>query len=298
MKHFSSNLTFLRKSRQMKQAEIKSGLDIERTTWNNYETGKSFPNLQLFAEIAKYFDINEADLLHKDLSEGKVLGEIKNQKHGKVLGKISGKIAGEASGISKKPFDEEFPNTYNLDFSSLTHLSDILEFQDKLHELPMLFTPHLNKGLHFRFVINTDKMSPTINPGDYVIATYQPKALNALSGGQIVYLIDNQHKTDLKRVYYSKEVLSQFDEDDAKTIKSFDIPNAEHTFLLINDNKNYRSKICSLNDFKIVLTVVEVQTRLLSAPLNDMRAGMETMLLEYYRQQSLNVNEGMQGKTT
>ena len=68
MKYFSSNLKFLRKSRGMTQAEIQSGTGIEMTTWGNYERGKSFPKLELFSEITKYFHISAEDLLNTDLS--------------------------------------------------------------------------------------------------------------------------------------------------------------------------------------------------------------------------------------
>lgn len=104
MKHFGANLAFLRKSRRMKQAEIQAGLGIQRTTWNNYENGKSFPNLQLFVEIAKYFGVNETDLLHNDISLGKVSEVEANTKKGKVLGKVLGK---EKPKKPKKGFVED-----------------------------------------------------------------------------------------------------------------------------------------------------------------------------------------------
>jgi transcriptional regulator with XRE-family HTH domain len=68
MKYFSSNLKFLRKSRGLTQAEIQSDTGIEMTTWGNYERGKSFPKLELFSEITKYFGISAEDLLNSDLS--------------------------------------------------------------------------------------------------------------------------------------------------------------------------------------------------------------------------------------
>lgn len=69
MKYFSSNLKFLRKSRGLTQAEIQASTGIEMTTWGNYERGKSFPKLELFSEIAKYFGISAEDLLNTDLSD-------------------------------------------------------------------------------------------------------------------------------------------------------------------------------------------------------------------------------------
>ena len=67
MKYFSSNMKYLRERNNLKQAEIQDRLAIERTSWSNYERGKSFPNLELFHKISKYFDISESDLLNTDL---------------------------------------------------------------------------------------------------------------------------------------------------------------------------------------------------------------------------------------
>ena len=67
MKYFSSNMEYLRKSKSLKQNDMQYSIGIDRTTWSNYERGKSYPNLKLFHEIAKYFHISESDLLNSDL---------------------------------------------------------------------------------------------------------------------------------------------------------------------------------------------------------------------------------------
>ena len=76
MNYFSTNLEFLRQARNLTQAEIQSSIGIERTTWSNYERGKSFPNLSLFLEIVNYFDISADDLLKKDLSKSDYLVQL------------------------------------------------------------------------------------------------------------------------------------------------------------------------------------------------------------------------------
>lgn len=84
MKYFSSNLKFLRKSRGLTQAEIQASTGIEMTTWGNYERGKSFPKLELFSEITKYFGVSAEDLLNIDLSNVHLnnnAGIVKNDKN-------------------------------------------------------------------------------------------------------------------------------------------------------------------------------------------------------------------------
>lgn len=83
MKFFSSNVKLLREQFRMTQAEIETRIGIERTTWGNYERGKSFPNLKLFHSIANFFGVPEDELLNVDL-----------RSHPEKLGKILGPTLG------------------------------------------------------------------------------------------------------------------------------------------------------------------------------------------------------------
>lgn len=69
MDKFSENVKFLRKKNSLTQPEIKKEIGIEPTTWSNYERGKSYPNLKLFCEIAKFFEVPETELLHASLEK-------------------------------------------------------------------------------------------------------------------------------------------------------------------------------------------------------------------------------------
>lgn len=68
MKYFPSNLKHLRLSRGINQTQMIDLLNIEPTTWSNYERGKSYPKLELFHKISKYFQVPEDDLLNRDLA--------------------------------------------------------------------------------------------------------------------------------------------------------------------------------------------------------------------------------------
>ena len=68
MEFFAKNAKFLRSKDNMTQQKIRNKLEIEPTTWSNYERGKSSPNLKLFCKISNFFKVSETDLLHTDLS--------------------------------------------------------------------------------------------------------------------------------------------------------------------------------------------------------------------------------------
>ena len=86
---FNKNMSFLRKSLNLSQAEICRQIGFKPTTWNNYELGRSNPNLEDFYKIIKFFGVDGLKILDEDLSKGKVIqiSEIhKNSKKDNVLG--------------------------------------------------------------------------------------------------------------------------------------------------------------------------------------------------------------------
>lgn len=74
MNFFPLNLQILRKSKGLKQSDMEQ-IGFKRTTWNNYESGASQPNIDGILTIAKYFDVKIDDLLSRDLSQDDQLME-------------------------------------------------------------------------------------------------------------------------------------------------------------------------------------------------------------------------------
>lgn len=72
MKYFSKNLLYLREVNSLKQFQIE-GFTAAR--WSNYELNKSVPNLAEFCKIAAFFEVNETDLLHKDIEKGNLINK-------------------------------------------------------------------------------------------------------------------------------------------------------------------------------------------------------------------------------
>lgn len=68
-KKLGKNLLYLRRLKGWNLSEIKDRLDINLSTWGNYENDVSQPNLDVLMKISKFFGISESDLLHEDLKE-------------------------------------------------------------------------------------------------------------------------------------------------------------------------------------------------------------------------------------
>lgn len=93
------NLKYLREKFGLKQAEMQAQLNIKRTTWLGYEKGTSQPVVKELVRIALFFGVNEADLLHKDLSKaGNLIASLpsfKIEKSGNLTGKGKGNLTGK-----------------------------------------------------------------------------------------------------------------------------------------------------------------------------------------------------------
>ncbi len=64
MIYFTENLKFLRKRKFTKKSVFIEDIGFRGTRWSNFESGRSVPTLKVFIQIAKYFNINETDLIH------------------------------------------------------------------------------------------------------------------------------------------------------------------------------------------------------------------------------------------
>jgi transcriptional regulator with XRE-family HTH domain len=68
MNQLQKNFKLLRERSGLNQAQVSLSLGFSRGAWNNYETGKSKPNLDDFIKISKYFGCSTSDLLENYLS--------------------------------------------------------------------------------------------------------------------------------------------------------------------------------------------------------------------------------------
>lgn len=92
MDFLAKNLKYLREKKGLKQIELPDTIGFAQSTWNNYEKGKSNPNLLDLIKISKYFDIPETALLHSDLSKGNLIELPGKVQKGNVKGNPTGNL--------------------------------------------------------------------------------------------------------------------------------------------------------------------------------------------------------------
>lgn len=84
----------------MNQAQMAAAIGFNKTTWNNYETGKSKPTIDDLLKISQYFGQTLTQLIEKPLVAG---GNLKSEgENGKIEG--NGNLKGNLSGNLKADF--------------------------------------------------------------------------------------------------------------------------------------------------------------------------------------------------
>lgn len=172
---------------------MQSVIGIARTTWNNYESGKSNPTLDGIIEIARFFDVSETDLLHTDLEKEGNLNRRAGLDQKLQNGKPIRKGKGNLKAIYPESLDEGIllnepvirygmPQVITVDTEGnenvvmvpvraragyLSGYSDP-EFMAKL---PAYRLPGLNNGTFRLFEVEGLSMYPTLHGGDMVIGS-------------------------------------------------------------------------------------------------------------------------------
>lgn len=167
---------------------MQAGTAIQRTTWNNYETGTSIPNLETLCTIAKYFGVTESDLLHEDLTVIGNLTEIEKRGH---LGNPKGNRKRNLSEnlaplpVLNEPSIPAYgpPKVITVDTQGNENIvmvpvkaraGYLNGYSDPkfIKKLPAYRLPGMNNGTFRIFEVEGHSMVRTFYPGDLVIASY------------------------------------------------------------------------------------------------------------------------------
>jgi len=66
---FCQNLQYLRREKRLRQYEMQHSLGFSRTTWSNYEQGKTSPSLDGLVKISRFFGITIDELVAEDIEQ-------------------------------------------------------------------------------------------------------------------------------------------------------------------------------------------------------------------------------------
>lgn len=206
MDFFASNIKHLREKNGLKQAEIPIKLNINRTTWNNYEAGVSKPNVDGLITIAKYFGVTESDLLHRDLC---------------TLGPTSLPQETPAAeyGAKSKPYRPadlspaavtRMPAVVTVDGQGQENIPLVpvraragylagYEDPEFIQTLPTYSLPGMSHGTYRMFEVHGHSMVPTFHDSDLIIARYVENFLE-IRDNRVYVVVSKAEGVVVKRV--------------------------------------------------------------------------------------------------
>jgi transcriptional regulator with XRE-family HTH domain/signal peptidase I len=236
MHFFSKNVVFLRELKGLNQAQMAASIDFNKTTWNNYELGKSQPNITDLLTIADFFKVTASQLLELDLKKHDFSYKTKSKK---LRGKydLKGDYQGDFS--AKKYPENNLLTVANEDPPSLFRMPQVITVDSQGNEnvvmvpvraragylngysdpefmqsLPAYRLPGLSNGTFRLFEVEGQSMFPTLSAGDLVIGAYVEQlslvrddrvyvVVTKNDGGLVVKRVLNRLSTDGKLILKS-----------------------------------------------------------------------------------------------
>lgn len=192
MIYLSSNLKFLRKSKNFTQDDLAKKIHVNRSVIGSYEEGRAEPKLSLIKELADLFNISADDLLYKDFSG---TGDTDIEPILRIKGDNL-RILTTVVDRNDKEFVTVVPVKaaagYLAGYADLEYVETLPKFS-----LPL---PELSKERTYRvFQITGDSMLP-IQSGSYIICEYVQN-WNEIMDGKAYIFLTKEDGIVFKRAY-------------------------------------------------------------------------------------------------
>lgn len=176
---FATNLKYLRKKRSESQERIAERLCINRSTYADYEKGRSEPTASIVLKIAEYFAIGVDDLLKKDL--GAPLFQQKSAQPPSVF----------SEGFRVITISIDKSGRENIEFVPVHAVAGYATNFDSpgfIQELPRLHLPNLPEGTYRAFEITGDSMPP-IHEGCIVVGKFVERWQDIKNGRRYIFVL-------------------------------------------------------------------------------------------------------------
>lgn len=157
--HFGTNLSFLRKRKQLSQADLANELEIKRSSLSGYELGNSEPNFETLLCFSTFFKMSIDKLLKVDLQKISVL-YLSQLEQGIDIDVTGGKLRVLATTVDAN--NEE--NIELVPVKAKAGYATGFGDPDFIKVLPTFQLPFLDRSKKFRtFQISGDSMPPVSN---------------------------------------------------------------------------------------------------------------------------------------
>jgi transcriptional regulator with XRE-family HTH domain len=180
--YFSNNLKYLRKKRGNTQEEMANVLGIKRSTYADYENGKTDPTIAFLMKTSEYFGHTPNELLTTDL--GIPLFHRQNKEMPNLY----------ADGLRVVTITVNGNKKENIEFvpvQAIAGYAASFNNQAFIEELPRFQLPGLPEGTYRAFEIQGDSMPP-IHEGFIVIGKYVERWQDLKNGIRCVLILKNE----------------------------------------------------------------------------------------------------------
>lgn len=178
----ASNLKFLRKNRRETQEQVADAIGINRSTYADYEKGKSEPSASLCIKIANYFSISVADLLISELDV-----HLFNRKMTDPPSLYQDGLRVVTVSVS----GNERENIELVPVSAIAGYAEGYNMTSFIRDLPRFYLPNLPESTYRAFQISGNSMPP-IGEGFIVVGKYVERWQDLKSGKRYVLLLRNE----------------------------------------------------------------------------------------------------------
>lgn len=205
---FRENLTFLKNSRGVTQADI--GLQVGKggNTIGYWEKGKGEPSVSDIHTLSQYFDISIFDLLYTDLAKGNLTENPENSKKSNLKGNLKGNLTPEIASDEKSVL--RMPQVVTVDTSGEENVILVpvraragylhgYEDPQFISKLPAYSLPGFRNGSYRMFEVDGVSMYPTLNDHDVVIGQFVEN-LHQLRDDRIYVVVTKTDGVVVKRV--------------------------------------------------------------------------------------------------
>jgi len=214
----ASNLKFLRKSKNLNQAQMLDFIGIKgNTRWSDYERGKANPPIDILLKISELFHITLDDLIKSELSNAHLIGNNTNKKSTEIAhlnAHANAHLKGKTPPHSVVFEDQEqyfrMPKLITVDSNEQENVillpvkaraGYLNGYGDEvfMSKLPAYRLPGLSNGTFRLFEVDGLSMYPTLNDKDIVITKFVEN-LNEIRDDRLYVVLTKNDGVVVKRV--------------------------------------------------------------------------------------------------
>lgn len=217
MSTFNEAISYLRRRRGLKQAEIAEKIGVSSATWSDYERGKTQPNFDVLRRISEFFKVKADDLIsEKPIDAHLIQIYSDNESQVKHTPKRTPKHTpnydfnlSESSQVNEKMYSR-VPSVVTVDRAGQDTIAYVpikaragylAGYQDPefISTLPTYSFPGMQNATFRMFEIDGHSMIPTFDDSDIVIGRFVEN-LSQIRNDRVHIIVTNNDGILIKRV--------------------------------------------------------------------------------------------------